>query len=292
MNQECVVVGDPGIKAERIVSLAPSFTETVRFIGLSNKLLGCTEHCDKTGLDNISIIGGFSKPDISQITALKPDLILAMGKIHQRYIDELKTTGATILIEDNHTVTDVIDTIKTLVQLSGNYQSCLDRMDGLIQKMQDVHRRLRNTRPVRVYRLISESPLVTASPICFQYDAIEQAGGEQMILNTQAEYVPAKIEDVLKFDPEVIISCGKSDSTDIIRRCKDCKIINPLCVRRPSDIIENDIWKSTSAVKNGRIYMIDCAHMCYPGSSLIEGIDEMSYWLHPQIDIISDFVKE
>lgn len=58
----------------RIVSLVPSLTETICWLGLRESLVGCTNFCiHPAGLHKqVSLIGGTKDPDVERIIALNP----------------------------------------------------------------------------------------------------------------------------------------------------------------------------------------------------------------------------
>ncbi|MFI5223496.1 MAG: helical backbone metal receptor, partial [Nitrospirales bacterium] len=61
----------------RVISLAPSITEILYAIGLSDEIVGVTEFCDypPAALQKPKI--GYAQPNIETIVALQPDLVLA-----------------------------------------------------------------------------------------------------------------------------------------------------------------------------------------------------------------------
>ncbi|WP_457751346.1 ABC transporter substrate-binding protein, partial [Thermococcus sp.] len=63
----------------RVVTLAPSITEDLYYLGLFNRVVGVTNYDDfPKGVANLTRIGGYGKyANLEKIAALKPDLILA-----------------------------------------------------------------------------------------------------------------------------------------------------------------------------------------------------------------------
>lgn len=61
----------------RIVSLVPSTTHTICYLGRRDWIVGCTQFCvDPPGLHHhATLIGGTKDPDLVTIAALKPDII-------------------------------------------------------------------------------------------------------------------------------------------------------------------------------------------------------------------------
>ena len=62
----------------RIVSMAPSITETLFALGIQDRLIGVTDYCNyPEAAQNITSKGGFSTPDLEVMISLNPDLIIA-----------------------------------------------------------------------------------------------------------------------------------------------------------------------------------------------------------------------
>src|ERR1044071_6470612 len=63
----------------RIVSLAPSVTETVFALGFGNRLVGVTSHCDYPAeAKRLPKIGDFMSPSLEVIAAKQPDLVIGL----------------------------------------------------------------------------------------------------------------------------------------------------------------------------------------------------------------------
>ncbi len=67
--------------ATRIVSLAPSITETVFVLGDGDRLVGVTDYCDyPPEATRKPRVGGISTPSFEAILTLRPDLIIATSE--------------------------------------------------------------------------------------------------------------------------------------------------------------------------------------------------------------------
>jgi ABC-type Fe3+-hydroxamate transport system substrate-binding protein len=79
------VVDDLGCKVDlasspaRIVSLVPSWTETLFALGLGERVVGATKFCVEPAerVASIRKVGGTKNPDLRTIAALAPDLVIA-----------------------------------------------------------------------------------------------------------------------------------------------------------------------------------------------------------------------
>ncbi|BAZ97947.1 Vitamin B12-binding protein [bioreactor metagenome] len=284
MIKEYQIYNETRLPAKRIVSLAPSFTQTLFFLGLEDRIVGCTENClQNHDLKNVLTVGRFASPDLAGIRELNPDLILGLDRVHSEALTVLKQSKAGIFVQRIQTVFGIIGAIEAINKLAGNSREGAARVRKLRKRLQRVCSRLQGVKPVRVYRMLSTEPLVTPSAACYQYDAIRLAGGEQMQLDFADPYTPVSPADVFAFDPEFIVSCGQGENQPAKPRCQGCKKEKPICMRTPADIINADGWNGTTAARNGQVYTIGCESLCYPGPGLIDGIEMMAGLFHPDL---------
>src|ERR1700751_3128079 len=82
----------------RIVSLVPSWTETLFAFGLSQRIVGVTRFCVAPAeTAAITRIGGTKNPDINAIVELAPDLVIANAEENRREdIEQLRRLGIAV----------------------------------------------------------------------------------------------------------------------------------------------------------------------------------------------------
>jgi ABC-type Fe3+-hydroxamate transport system substrate-binding protein len=100
--------------ARRVVSLVPSLTESVAMTRPA-ALVGATDWCTHpTGLD-VARVRGTKNPDISQIIALAPDLVIA-NKEENRQLDvhRLREAGVPVWVTIIESVPEAIDSMTRL----------------------------------------------------------------------------------------------------------------------------------------------------------------------------------
>ena len=96
--------------AMRVVSLAPSNTESVFAIGAGDKLVAGTSYDDyPEEAKALPKIGDFSNPSVEKIVALEPDLVLASGGIQDALRDRLTKLGVAVYEVDPTTYDGVIE---------------------------------------------------------------------------------------------------------------------------------------------------------------------------------------
>src|SRR6266446_1667086 len=78
----------------RIVSLAPSLTETIYALGLQDRLVGDTDYCDyPPDAQKKTKVGGAINPSLEQIAALHPDIVLVTSLNRFETLQALETIG-------------------------------------------------------------------------------------------------------------------------------------------------------------------------------------------------------
>ena len=79
----------------RMVSLAPSLTETIFALGAGDRLVGDTDACDyPDAAKTKSKVGNVQAPSLEEIVALRPDLVLATTSANLRVtVDALERLG-------------------------------------------------------------------------------------------------------------------------------------------------------------------------------------------------------
>lgn len=260
--------------ARRIVSLVPSFTEIVYFLGLGARLAGVTEHCDFPGEARTRAkVGAFGRPLPARILSLKPDLVLADAVLHGSCAMELRSAGLEVLAYTPVSVEDIFWVMDKIAQLCCVGDAGGERINSLRERAEHLRRATGRKRP-RVFRLMSTDPLITPGPGSFQYDALQRAGARLMAFQTQEPYVKVSPEQIVAFDPEVVVFCGVEKGERQPPRCLGCVAAKPIC-QRTLDDLTNGEWEQTTAFREHRVYPIPCHTICRPGPRLIDGMEKL-----------------
>src|SRR5258708_2687624 len=105
----------------RIVSLAPSLTETVYALGLQDHLVGDTEFCDyPAGAQKKTKVGGGINPSLELIANLHPDLVLVTKAFNRlETVQSLENLGISSYATDPHTVEEIVSSSRRLSDVLG-----------------------------------------------------------------------------------------------------------------------------------------------------------------------------
>lgn len=259
---------------QRIISLVPSSTEILYFLGLEARVVGVTEHCNfPEEAKTKEKIGTFGQPQISRVLALKPDLVLADGALHKKIIKELENAGVKVLDSTPSCLDDVFLIMSELERFCNVENTVRPLVDSLRRRVQRLKQKPNIIRP-RVFRLMSINPFFTPGPKSFQYDALQIAGAQLLDFKLNDTYAKVYWEQIKKFDPEIILFCGVEKGQALPSKCKGCITKHPICHRTVDDFITKE-WEQITAVRTNRVYPLTCDTICRPGPRLLEGMEKL-----------------
>lgn len=259
---------------ERIVSLAPSNTEILFALGLGSRVVGVTKFCDyppevlesvKKG--DIAVIGNFADPSIERIVALNPDLVLAALSLQERVVKDLEEKGITVIALNPKKVDQILADVRLVGEICGKLEDA-EKLTNEMQRAIDTVRDKINSmtyRP-RLYYEVWYEPLYTIGPGTWQNELIEMAGGINIFADAKEAYPIVSSEAVIQRDPEIIVvSLGYMGGV------------------KKEDFEKRPGWSVISAVKNNRICEIDENIVVRPGPRIVQGLEQLARFIHPEI---------
>jgi iron complex transport system substrate-binding protein len=133
----------------RIVSLAPSMTETVYALGLQEQLVGDTDYCDyPADAQKKTKVGGATNPSIEEIVALKPDVVLAIKSLNRpETVHALEGLGISAYASDPHSVSDILSSTAKLADVLGAPETGVSLSAELQQRLSDLQQHLEGVSP-------------------------------------------------------------------------------------------------------------------------------------------------
>jgi iron complex transport system substrate-binding protein len=259
---------------QRIVSLVPSITEILYFLGLEERVFGVTDHCNfPEEAKTKEKVGTFGQPQISRILSLKPDLVLADGVLHKKIIEELQNAEVKVLASTPSRLDDIFLIMSEIGRFCDIESTVRPIVNSLKKRVLRLSRKSTLKR-LRGFHLMSINPFVTPGPGSIQYDALRIAGVQLMDFQSNDSYVKVSLNQIKEFDPEVILFCGVEKGQTLPPKCIGCVAKNPICQRTVDDIMIKD-WEQITAVRENRVYPIPCHTLCRPGPRLVDGMEKL-----------------
>jgi iron complex transport system substrate-binding protein len=254
-------------EVRRIVSIAPSITETLYALGAEERLVGDTDYCDDPPEAKTKPhVGAPLNPSLEAILALKPDLVIATRAINRREtVLALERLGVPVYATDPRSVEGTVDSIEALGELIGAGREGKTLATQLRARLDELRRRLAGRPPKRVLFVVWEDPLISVGPHTFLADALRRAGAESAVETTQ-DWPKLSLEEAVRLQPEALVfaSAGAGAGTDDYDGLRE----------RPG-------WRALEAVKRGRIVVVSDA-LDRPAPRMVDAIEQLARQLHPE----------
>jgi iron complex transport system substrate-binding protein len=254
--------------AERIVSLAPSVTETLFAIGLSREIIGVTDVCNyPPEARSKTKVGGVNTASAERILSLRPDLVLEIESLSgSAFVENLRSLGLTVVSLSPDSFDEIVREIGIIGRLTGRDSRARALSDEMARRVGSIERRLSKVQPVSVLYVLWHDPLMTLGKGNYISDLVARAGGRLVGEATSLPYYRLGIETVLRQDPETILIPDEIGEGGVETQMR--------YFRR---------WPMLRAVKSNRIFTVDADLLHRPGPRVVEGIETMARRFHPEL---------
>ena len=250
----------------RLVSIAPSVTESLYDLGLEGRLVGDTDYCDDPPqAKSIPHVGGTLNPNLERIVALKPDLVLGTPEANRRETaDQLERLGIPLYGVTANTLDSTLQSLEDLGRILDWDQPTQKLVASLSARVAAVDKRVQGKRRPKVLFVVQYRPLITAGRTTFISNVIRRAGGTSISDDMNAEWPHMGLEDVLSRSPDVILFPRTEAFTPALDEFQ----------KLPG-------WRDLKAVRNRHIYFVSETIM-RTSPRLIDALEELTNILHPE----------
>jgi len=251
--------------SRRIVSLAPSLTETVFALGFGDRLVGVTNHCDyQAEAKNLPKVGDFMSPSLEVIAAKRPDLVIGVvGATDPAKAREMERLGLNVALLSLSTVSEILSSFKRIAALLGDAAAGERLVRKLTLQFDKVTNRVAHTSRRSTLMVVGLRPLVAVGGKNFLDELITLAGGANIARNAPQPWLNLPDEYVVAKAPQIIIEAGMGSDT-------------AAPARHWSDL------KSIPAVKERRVYTYNSDKILRPGPRIGDGLEELARLIHPE----------
>jgi iron complex transport system substrate-binding protein len=248
----------PQTPAQRIISLAPDFTEILFSIGVGERVVGAVEYSDFPGAaQQIPRIGSSSRFDFERIVSLQPDLILAWrGGNPASQIEGLRALGLPVFELQTRRLRDVPRVMHALGRLTGAEESAALAAETFAREMQQLQQRYAARKALRVFYEIWHQPLQTIGSEQILTDVLALCGGRNIFAELDSLAPQVGLEAVMQRRPEVIL-------------------FTPEVGRLAESKARWQVWDTLPAVEQGHLYALDPDLLHRAGPRLILGAQQL-----------------
>jgi iron complex transport system substrate-binding protein len=243
---------------QRIVSLAPSFTETLYALDADSLLVGVTQYCNyPIAAKTKQNLGDLLTPDIEGIIALEPDLVLiSVEGNSQQTFTRLREMGVRVFVSNPRDLDGVLKSITDLAAITGRPETG-EKLTSALRAVRDSVLVRPPAKQPSVLMLLSLQPLIAAGSETFIGELIETAGGRNAAGDLTAGYPVMGREDVLLRDPDILL------------------LSDDLGTERSSLLERFPEWKRLTAIRKEAVHTVDADRLMRPGPRLFDILREL-----------------
>lgn len=252
----------------RIVSLAPSLTETLFALGLQDKLVGDTDYCDyPPDAAKKHKVGGAINPNMEEVAALRPDVVVVVKSLNRlETVRALEQLGIPVYATDPHTVNEVLASIKGLSSVLGAQDAGAALDAKLRERLAAIHAKLEGVASRSVLFVVWSEPLQSIGRKTFIADVLVHAGANSVV-DSQQDWPKYSIEEAVRLQPEFLVFA--SSHSEEVKNDVEALALKPG-------------WSALHAIQQRKIAVVSDA-INRPGPRIVDAIEELARQLHPEV---------
>lgn len=257
------------VTSQRIVSLAPSVTETLFALGVGDRLVGVTTFCDYPPQARlVPKIGSFVSPSVEAVLAKQPDLVVGVRETDREKIKRMERMGLRVIVISVSSLKDTFESIHFLAGIVGREEAGEKLGSQLQGQIDRIKARIAGAKRRRVLMLVGQRPMVAVGKGTFIDELLTLAGGENIAGAALQLWPHLPMDYVVAKAPQVIIEGGMGSERGA----------------------PGKNWAdlgSIPAVRDDRIYSYASDKILRPGPRVGEALEEIARLIHPEC-----FVKD
>lgn len=188
---------------KRIVSLAPSLTKNIYYLGAQDKLVGCTSYCTEALADQKPMVASAVKPNIEKIVSLRPDLVVVTSLTDAETLAMLKKFGIrTEMFASPKDFDGVCQQFARIGTLTGKTSEAAVINKASKTKVDSLQRLCKWPTVPNVFFQIGARPIFAVTPGNFMDDYIRKINARNVASDLQHGTISR--ETVLARQPDVI----------------------------------------------------------------------------------------
>ena len=210
------VIDDLGFKVDlesppgRIVSLVPSWTETLFALGLGERVVGVTKFCVAPAerVESLRKVGGTKNPDLRTIATLAPDLVIANAEENRREdVERMRSQRFPVLVTYPRTVPAAVESLLKIGRLAGREAEAgamareITRTVSEVEADVGVWAKLR----LRAFCPVWKKPWMAFNADTYAHDVLRMMGFNNVYAAAGERYPATTLDEAIELRPDVVL---------------------------------------------------------------------------------------
>lgn len=259
---------------KRIVSTAPSITETLFELGLGGRVVGVSQYCHyPPEVRSRTIVGTFLQPNAEVIARLRPELVI-IQKLPNNSGERLRSLSLNVAEVDTGDLARNLESMQAIAAAAGVPDKGAALAARVRRDLDAIRAASRgNSRP-RVLFVVGRTPgrlegIIAVGSASYLNELIGIAGGTNVLAAGTPAYARISLETVVRENPDVIIDMGEmAETTGVTEERK--RAVAALWQTHPL----------LAAVKSNRVFAVASDIYVVPGPRMVDAARAISGMLH------------
>lgn len=266
-----------GAEESRIVSLVPSFTETLFAIGAGADVVGVSTYCAyPPEAAKLPRAGGLFDPSIEAIVVLKPTLVLMSGYAADA-AKRIETLGIRTIALRHDTLEEILASFRAIGEATGRAaegEALAAQIESEIEAARKASADRPKTRTLLVVGRDVSVPTLrevyAAGPTGYLNELLEAAGGTNVLTESATSYPVLTAESILALRPDLVLEIADDQHA---KQIESGEAYAP--------------WKTVpglNLVDEGRVKILTGNYLNIPGPRIELTLRDFAKALHPEAE--------
>ena len=257
----------------RVVALSVNTASVLAELGIMPVGMATTARAPEI-IRHVPQVGAPRSPNIEQLRALNPDLVIANILFKPALQNILRQHGFTVYFIDNQRYSDVIANVEMFGRAFGRTERANDLLNDIRRREAAIRQRVQG-RPSPIVMIIfgTAQSFTLSTEFSYAGEMARMLGARNITttmnvpLNVQT--IPLSMENVLAANPQVILRISHGNAEEMQRMFE-------------REFTQNPLWGTMSAVQNGRVIDLPVdLFFSNPGLTMIDALEQLARVLYP-----------
>ncbi|EIT85635.1 ABC transporter substrate-binding protein [Fictibacillus macauensis ZFHKF-1] len=248
----------------RLISICPSNTELVDYLGLTEQLVAVDDFSDwPKRVQMLPKLGPDLSINMDMVEELKPDLVIASLSVPgmEKNIAELKRRNIPHVTYNPQTLEDIGNDLLDLGRRTGVEKRAQQLVTQYKQSLKEYAAFAETvTEKKKLYWEWWPKPVFTPGKLNWLTEISQLAGGENVFADVELASIQTTWEDVVSRDPDVLCIAWVG--------VRQTKVKRSVLEKRPN-------WHELRAVQNNKVHILEEHLFCRPSPRLLDGLKKL-----------------
>jgi iron complex transport system substrate-binding protein len=262
---------------QRIISAAPAVTETLFALGLGDRVAGVTDFCHfPAEARKKPKIGGYLRPSLETIVALRPDLVIA-ERSPSNLVAQLAGLKIPAVEVDFKTLPDILASFQKIAEAAGVPERGLALRNSISRQMDQIRNQVKTYERPKMMFVVGRTAgtltgIIVVGGASYLSELMGIARGVNAFADANAAYPKVTLEEVLARDPDIILDRADMGDQSAATEAQKRAVIN--------------LWRTypmLKAVKHDRVIFGISDIFFVPGPRIVDAAQAFAKMLHPEV---------